>query len=158
MKIDVAAVRKTLKSFDFKTLFYEHLGWDKHQAHLDIPVDGNTVSLTAIAQKRGFVAFVCRSMLDRPTRLKIDHQVTKSVREHFVIYADEPSGQQVWHWVRREAGKPLASRDHRFDVSQSGDPLIQRLERIAVSMQEAGGCLFRRVAVRDGYDETGNTV
>ena len=136
MKIDVAAVRKTLKSFDFKTLFYEHLGWDKHQAHLDIPVDGNTVSLTAIAQKRGFVAFVCRSMLDRPTRLKIDHQVTKSVREHFVIYADEPSGQQVWHWVRREAGKPLASRDHRFDVSQSGDPLIQRLEQIAVTIQE----------------------
>jgi hypothetical protein len=47
MKIDVAAVRKTLKSFDFKTLFYEHLGWDKHQAHLDITVDGNAVSLTA---------------------------------------------------------------------------------------------------------------
>ena len=60
MKIDPAAVRQCLKSFDFKTLFYEHLGWDKHQAHLDIPVDGNTVSLTAIAQKRGFVAFVCR--------------------------------------------------------------------------------------------------
>ncbi len=136
MKIDVAAVRKCLKSFDFKTLFREHLGWDNHQAHLDIPVDGNTVNLIAIAQKRGFVAFVCRSILDRPIRLKIDHQVTKSVREHFIIYADESSGQQVWQWVRREAGKPLASRDHRFDVSQSGDPLIQRLERIAVSMQE----------------------
>ena len=149
MKIDVAAVRKTLKSFDFKTLFYEHLGWDKHQAHLDIPVDGNTVSLTAIAQKRGFVAFVCRSMLDRPTRLKIDHQVTKSVREHFVIYADEPAGQQVWHWVRRESGKPLASRDHRFDVSQSGDPLIQRLERIAVSMQEEEALTLPDIAGRN---------
>ncbi len=149
MKIDVAAVRKTLKSFDFKTLFYEHLGWDKHQAHLDIPVDGTTVSLTAIAQKRGFVAFVCRSMLDRPTRLKIDHQVTKSVREHFVIYADEPTGQQVWHWVRREAGKPLASRDHRFDVSQSGDPLIQRLERIAVSLQEEEALTLPDIAGRN---------
>jgi hypothetical protein len=149
MKIDVAAVRKTLKSFDFKTLFYEHLGWDKHQAHLDVPVDGNTVSLTAIAQKRGFVAFVCRSMLDRPTRLKIDHQVTKSVREHFVIYADEPAGQQVWHWVRRETGKPLASRDHRFDVSQSGDPLIQRLERIAVSMHEEEALTLPDVAGRN---------
>ena len=112
-------------------------------------MDGNTVSLTAIAQKRGFVAFVCRSMLDRPTRLKIDHQVTKSVREHFVIYADEPSGQQVWHWVRREAGKPLASRDHRFDVSQSGDPLIQRLERIAVSMQEEEALTLPDIAGRN---------
>ena len=59
MKIDFTAVRKALKAFDFKTLFYEHLGWDKHQANIDIPVNGSTVSLTAIAQKRGFVAFVC---------------------------------------------------------------------------------------------------
>lgn len=136
MKIDVAAVRKCLKSFDFKTLFREHLGWDNHQAQLDIPVDGATVRLTALAQKRGFVAFLCPSIPDRPTRLKIDHQITKSAREHFVIYADQPAGQQVWQWVRREPGKPLASRDHRFDASQSGDPLIQRLDQIAVSLDE----------------------
>jgi len=136
MKFDVAAVRNCLKSFDFQTLFREHLGWDNHQGRLDVSVDGNTVGLTAVAQKRGFVAFVCPSIPDRATRLKIDHRVTKSVREHFVIYADKPAGQQVWHWVRREPGKPLASRDHRFDTSQSGDPLIQRLNQIAVSIDE----------------------
>jgi len=136
MKIDVAAVRKCLKSFDFKTLFREHLGWDNHQTQLDIPVDGKTVRLTALAQKRGFVAFFCPSIPDRPTRLKIDHQITKSAREHFVIYADQSAGQQVWQWVRREPGKPLASRDHRFDASKSGDPLIQRLDQIAVSLDE----------------------
>lgn len=149
MKFNPENVRKCLKSFDFKTLFREHLGWDNHQAQLDVPVDGITVSLTAIAQKRGFVAFVCRSIPDRPTRLKIDHQVTKSVREHFAIYADEQSGQQVWHWVRRETGKPLASRDHRFDISQSGDPLIQRLERIAVSMEEEEGITLPDIAGRN---------
>ncbi|MBI2265266.1 MAG: hypothetical protein HYU64_08855 [Armatimonadetes bacterium] len=143
MKIDSAAVRKCLKSFDFKTLFREHLGWDNHHAQLDIPLpadrhgaDGSTVRLTAFAQKRGFVAFVCPSIPDRATRLKIDHQITRSAREHFVIYADQSSGQQVWQWVRREQGKPLASRDHRFDASQSGDRLIQRLEQIAVSLDE----------------------
>ncbi len=136
MRFEVAAVRKCLKSFDFKTLFREHLGWDNHQARLDVPVDGHTFGLTAVAQKHGFVAFVCHEIPDRTTRLKIDHKVTKSVREHFVIYANEAAGQQVWHWVRREPGKPLASRDHRFDVSQSGDPLIQRLNQIAVSLDE----------------------
>ncbi len=136
MKINTKAVRDCLKAFDFQTLFREHLGWDIHKAQLDILRDGQIYSLHAVSQKRGFVAFVCDSIPDRQTRLKIDHQVTKSVREHFVIYADEPAGQQVWHWVRRETGKPLASRDHRFDVSQSGDPLIQRLEHIAVSMEE----------------------
>jgi hypothetical protein len=136
MTIDTAAVRKCLKSFDFSTLFREHLGWDKHQATLDVPVDGSTVRLSAVAQKRGFVAFVCPSIPDRAIRLKIDHQVTKSAHEHFVIYTDQPGGQQVWHWVRREPGKPLASRDHRFDAAQSGDPLIQRLNQIAVSIDE----------------------
>lgn len=137
MKIDVPAVRKCLKSFDFKTLFREQLGWDNHHAQLDIPVNGQTVSLFAIAQKRGFVAFICDSHIpDRATRLKIDHQITKSAREHFVIYADKAAGQQVWQWVRREPGKPLASRDHRFDIHQSGDFLTQRLDQIAVDMEE----------------------
>lgn len=136
MKIDVTSVRKSLKAFDFRTLFREQLGWDNHQAQLDIPVDGNAVRLTAVAQKRGFVAYICPTIPDRATRLKIDHQVTKSAREHFIIYSDQPSGRQVWQWVRREPGKPLASRDHRFDATQSGDPLIQRLDQIAVAMDE----------------------
>lgn len=137
MRINVADVRRCLKSFDFKTLFREQLGWDNYQATLEIPVGGRTIPLSAIAEKRGFVAFVCDgSIPDRATRLKIDHQTTKSVREHLVIYADKGTGQQVWQWVRREQGKPLASRDHRFEVSQSGEPLIQRLDQIAVSLDE----------------------
>ena len=136
MKFENAAVRACLKTFNFSTLFREHLGWDNHHAKLDIPVGDTVFTLTAIAQKRGFVAYLCPTIPDRPTRLKIDHKVTRSVREHFVIYAHQEAGRQVWHWVRREPGKPLASRDHRFDVSQSGDPLIQRLDQIAVSMDE----------------------
>jgi hypothetical protein len=57
MKIDAAAVRKCLKSFDFATLFREHLGWDNHHARLDILAGETTFGLTAIAQKRGFVAY-----------------------------------------------------------------------------------------------------
>ncbi len=136
MKINCAEVRKCLKSFDFKTLFREHLGWDNHQAQLDVPIDGSTIRLNAVAQKRGFIAFVCPSIPDRATRLKLDHQIAKSAREHFVIYTDEPAGQQVWQWVRREPGRPKTSRDHRFEVSQPGERLIQRLEQIAVSLTE----------------------
>ncbi len=136
MKLDQAAVRKCLKAFDFDTLFREHLGWDKHKTDMSVLVDGQTFVLTAVAQKRGFVAYSCPSLPDRNVRLKIDHQVTKSTKEHFVIYCDKAAGVQVWHWVRRETGKPAASRDHRFDTSQPGDRLIQRLEQIAVSLKE----------------------
>ena len=47
MKIDAAAVRQCLKSFDFTTLFREHLGWDNLQTSLSVAVDGHTFSLTA---------------------------------------------------------------------------------------------------------------
>ena len=53
-----------------------------------------------------------------------------------MIYADKSAGQQVWQWVRREPGKPLASRDRRYDVSQRGDSLIQALEQIAIGIDE----------------------
>lgn len=66
MKINVPEVRRCLKSFDFTTLFREQLGWDKHQAQLDVPVDGNTVRLSAVAQKRGFVAYICPSITSTP--------------------------------------------------------------------------------------------
>ncbi|MEW6380496.1 MAG: transposase [bacterium] len=148
MKIDFAQVRECLKSFDFNTLFREHLGWDNYQSQIDIPVDGSSIRLATIAQKRGFVAFICDSIPDRSTRLKIDHQITKSVREHFVIYADQPSGRQVWQWVRREPGKPMSSRDHHFDVHQSGDRLIQRLEQIAISLDEEENITIVDVAGR----------
>jgi len=136
MNIDAARVRGLLKGFDFKTLFREQLGWDNYSSQLDIPIDGSAYRLTAIAEKRGFVAYVCTNIPERAIRLKIDRQVTKSVREHLVVYADRDEGQQVWHWVRREAGRPLASRDHRFDASKTGDPLIQKLETLAFSLEQ----------------------
>ena len=136
MKIDAAAVRQCLKSFDFTTLFREHLGWDNLQTSLSVAVDGHTFSLTSVAHKRNCVAYVCQSIPNRPVRVKIDHQVTKSTKEHFVVYCDPVAGQQVWNWVRREPGRPIASRDHRVDISQSGDRLIQRLEQIAVRLEE----------------------
>ncbi len=136
MKIDVSSVRRLLKAFDFKTLFREQLGWDKHQAELALSLDGETHMLTAVAEKRGFAVYVCPTIPDRPTRLRLDRQVTKSSREHLIIYADKARGEQLWEWVRREPGKPAASRDYRLSASQSGDLLIQKLEMLVIALDE----------------------
>lgn len=136
MKIDVPSVRRLLKEFDFKTLFREQLGWDNYQARLDIPLDGTTYSLSAIAEKRGFQVYTCTTIPDRPTRLRLDRQVTKSAREHLIIYTDVARKEQLWEWVRREPDKPAASRDYRFNAGQSGDALIQKLEALAIALDE----------------------
>jgi hypothetical protein len=145
---DKKAVRKALKEFDFGTLFREHLGWDNYQTRLEISVGDKIYSLTAIAQKRGFIAYTCPQIPDRSIRRKIDHQITKSTREHFVVYCNKDQGQQVWQWVRRETGKPIASRDHRFDIQTAGDSLIQRLNQIAVGVNEEEGITLIDIAGR----------
>jgi hypothetical protein len=148
MNIDSTAVRKCLKAFDFTTLFREHLGWDVHEAHLEIPVEGDRFKLNAVAEKRGFVAYLCEGIPTRAVRMKIDRVVTKSSREHFIIYSDQSQGLQVWQWVRREAGKPLTSRDHRFDSRRTGDALIQRLEKVAIALDEEDSLSLVDVAGR----------
>lgn len=136
MTFDVASVRKCLKSFDFSTLFREHLGWDNYQAKRDIAVGTDTIHLNAIAKKKGFHAYICPVIPDRNVRRKVDHQITKIAHEHFIVYYDQLAGQQVWQWVRREPGKPIAPRDHWFDIKTTGDGLIQRLRQIDVSIDE----------------------
>ncbi|HOI82529.1 MAG TPA: hypothetical protein PLK59_09605 [Synergistales bacterium] len=136
MQVNVAEARKCLRDFNLQTLFREHLGWDNCRTRVDVTVGDYSITLVGVAQKRGFTAFSCSSIPDRAMRLKIDHQVARSSREHLIIYSDQDKGQQIWQWIRREPGLPMASRELRFDINQSGDLLIQRLEQIAVSLEE----------------------
>jgi len=136
MEFNTEAVRECLKQGDLKTLFLEHLGWDRHSGQLEISVDDHDYTLTAVAQKRGFAVYTCPVIPDRKTRLKIDRKLTPSAREHLLIYIDAQRGEQVWQWVRRELGKPPASRELALHKGQSGEPLVQRLRTIAVSLEE----------------------
>src|SRR5690242_9272011 len=55
MGINTTNVRKGLQAFDLQRVFVEELGWDRHASAMQIPLDGRTYPLSAIAQKRGMV-------------------------------------------------------------------------------------------------------
>lgn len=133
--------RDLLRQFDFKTLFIEELGWDHHKASLELPIDGQVFVLTAIAQKRGMVAYLCpsldgKSIPDYQTRRRIETQAAKSTHEHLIIYTDTDKTTQIWQWVKREAGKPTACREHTYHRHQPGDALIQKLQGLFFSIEE----------------------
>ena len=138
--------QELLKDFDFETLVIEELGWDHHSERINTQIretdgDENEYQLTAIAQKRGVVVFLCSTTADGdipdyPTRCKIEQQVAQSVHEHLIIYTDAENTTQIWQWVKREPGKPLARREHRYDHGQSGESLIQKLQRITFDIDE----------------------
>ncbi len=141
MQINLPEIRQYLRASAFESIFIEELGWDYHTQVLSVTVDETDYQLTAIAQKRGLVVFQSTASLDGQipdytTRRKIQKQVAKSVHEHFIIYTDAQRKTQVWQWVKHEAGKPTASREHRYQITQSGDSLIQKLKTLAFGLQE----------------------
>ena len=163
MQINRDQIRQLLRDFDFETLMSE-LGWDHHTAELNTQIretdgDENEYQLTAIAHKRGMVVFLCSATADGgipdyPTRRKIEQQVAQSVHEHLIIYTDTANTTQIWQWVKREPGKPIARREHRYHRGQSGEALIQKLETITFSLAEEEGVTLPDVTrrVRAAFD------
>jgi hypothetical protein len=141
MSLDIARIRQSLQSFDFRKLFIQELGWDKHTANLVVAVEAQTFSLQPIAEKRGFQVFECPpgatgTFPDHPTRSKIERQVAKSAHEHIIIYTDAAKSVQKWQWVRRELGRPLARREYDFFKGHTGELLSQKLQYLAVDLAE----------------------
>ncbi len=144
MRPDASRLRQCLQDFDFRTLFIQELGWDKHTARLPVLVDGKTYHLLTIAEKRGFQVFVCPvtddgSVPDHLTRGKIERKVAKFAHEHIIIYVDANKSVQKWQWVRRELGRPLARREYEFVRGQTGELLVQKLQFLAVGLSEEEG-------------------
>jgi hypothetical protein len=159
MTIDKTRARQFLVRWDLRGLFIEELGWDHHQAALEIMIDGNPVLLSALAHKRGLVAYHCpvpagQRLFDYPRRRKIERLVAKSVHEHLIVFTDENKGIQIWQWVKREAGKPAACREHIYHRNQSGDALLQKLESIVFTLGEEERLTLPEVTgrTRSGFD------
>jgi hypothetical protein len=153
--INPSRARGLLAVFDLSCLFIEEMGWDRIQGALEIRQGDDEICLTAIAQKRGMVAYhysiaAGQSFPDRSTRMKIERQVAKSTFEHLIIFTDSTKGTQIWQWVKREPGRPASCREHTYRIGQPGDALIQKLEALAFTLQEEEQLTLTDVTRRAG--------
>ncbi|MBI5445656.1 MAG: SAM-dependent methyltransferase, partial [Deltaproteobacteria bacterium] len=160
MTVNPTKARHYLKNFKLEDLFIDELGWDRHAGELQVPVDGHTYRLRAVAEKRGAQVFVCEPGLDgkipdRALRMKIERQLTKSAYEHLVVFADADRSVQIWQWVARQPGQPAAYREHHYHArSQSGDALIDKFSGIAFSLDDEQELTLTGVMrrLRDEFD------
>ena len=159
MTLNQTNCRQLLKQFDFRNLFVQELGWDNHKATLQIAVDDKQHQLTAVAQKRGMVAYQCAAPVgchlpEYAVRRKIEQQVAKAAHEHLIIFTDTAQTTQIWQWVKREPSKPAACREHHYNKSQSGEALLQKLQSIAFTLDEEETLVLTDVtrSVRAGFD------
>jgi hypothetical protein len=141
MQIDFNRIRDCLKRFEFQKLFVEELGWDKPPSDAGVTVGGKRYTLRAVAQKRGFVVYEWTAPANEPIPdstlgRKIDRELTKQTREHVIIFTDAARSTQVWQWVKRDERRTLACRRHTFHVDQPGESLLQKLDKLFVSLDE----------------------
>ncbi len=141
MGLDRNATKQRIKAFDFGDLFTQELGWDHHKGSLTAHLPDRDVVLNAVAQKRGFAVWHCptssgQKLPDSAVRRRIERELTKAAHEHILIFTDAAQSMQVWQWVRREAGKPTRVRETLWAKDQPGELLVQKLERLFVSLDE----------------------
>jgi hypothetical protein len=140
MPLDFQRARPLLQQGKLTKLFVEELGWEPCRQKLTLSAGEIDYPFTAVAEKRGFTAWLCTSaggrLPDHTTRLKLDRALTQTSFEHLIVFATHDYAQQSWVWVRREPGRPLSARTHEFNRSQPGDSLLQKLQILYVSLEE----------------------
>ncbi|MHB1359802.1 MAG: Eco57I restriction-modification methylase domain-containing protein [Rhodocyclaceae bacterium] len=141
MTIDAARFQKLLNDLKLEQLFNE-LGWDRASLKpQELPVSGETFTLTAIAQKRGVAVLRCTpdgagNIPPRPTLLKIEKEALKLAHEHLLVFADAAQSMLTWLWVSRAPGQPTITRTHTWHKGTSGESLRQKLNQIIWSLAE----------------------
>ena len=142
INLSTPRVRHYLQHCELEKMLVEELGWDRHAATLEIPIDGHVYTLQGFAEKRGVQIFLCMpdgegKIPDYATRRKIEKKATKAAYEHLIIYIDRDKTTQVWQWVSRQPGLPVACREHTYHPGrQTGDSLIRKLQTIAIPLNE----------------------
>jgi hypothetical protein len=114
--------------------------WHSTSPALTLRAGESDYVFTALAEKRGFTAWLCESptggLPDHATRLKLDRKLSETSFEHLIVFVTGDRSGQSWMWVRREQGKPLAARTHEYHRGQPGDSLLQKLQILYVSLEE----------------------
>lgn len=135
-----ATLKQRLETRAFTDLFVEELGWDRLRgsAAQQLAVDGETVRLEGLAQKREVPVYLLRAdtLPDRNRRRRIERELSRRQLEHLLIFLDEASGAQVWQWVKREAGKPDRVREHPWRPGMAVEGLRQKLDALQFTLEE----------------------
>ena len=159
MNLSIPRVRNYLMDCELEALFVEELGWSRHSGEFSVDVGEETFVLRALAELKGVQIFECHTdpndqLPDYPTRQKIEKQAAKLAHEHLIIFVNADRTEQRWQWVAREQGRPPAYREYLYTSGQPGDGLIQKLNTITFSIDEAEGIdlVGTVIKMRDAFD------
>jgi hypothetical protein len=154
-KITKSQFKEFVQQFKFKELF-NHLGWDLDNYTQSIEIDKVNYTLTSVAKKSVFKIFICKSennnIPNYAQRVKIEKQITKSFREHIIIFIDESKKEQIWQYVVREIGKPNRPKQIQYKNDKEPELLYQRASGLFFELDEEENITIIDVTQRVGQN------
>jgi hypothetical protein len=155
-KLNLEKLRKHIQGFEFQALFNE-LGWDNAKLKKSIVVNENDYSLTAIAEKRGFIVFTCQSdkFPSQAERKKIAYQIGTIYHEHLIIYFN--TEKQIWQISVKELNKPIQYKETEYYSHQEPKLLLSRLRGIFFTLDEEDNIYLVDVTNRVNNNFNANT-
>jgi RNA polymerase sigma factor (sigma-70 family) len=138
--LDTVRARACLERSDFRTLFREELGWDNQTLRKPVEVLGITYQLTAIAEKRGLVAFECSPGPDgripsAAVRHSIEQGAAAAAYEHLLIFVNRARTEHLWLPGRADAsGSRYPAR--RYFAAQLGEGVMQLLRSLRFALDQ----------------------
>jgi hypothetical protein len=151
MKLKRELVIKYLKDFDFESLFIEVIQWEPSEsATIYIEVDGELFTLEPIIEKNNITVIKCivENIPSKTVISSIESQLTST---HLLIIADASKTEQVWIW-KDPIKKKSQPKLHYYDVNQSAEPLIQKLEPLFSSFDEISTHISKVSDINKGFN------
>ncbi|MFM7384012.1 MAG: ATP-binding protein, partial [Microcystaceae cyanobacterium] len=151
MKLKRELVTKYLKNFDFESLFIEVIQWEpSHAATIYVEVEGELFTLKPIIEKKNITVIQClvEEIPSKTVIASIESQITST---HLLIIADVNKTEQVWVW-KDPTQKKARPKLHYYDVHQSAEPLIQKLEPLFSSFDETATHIDKVSDINRGFN------
>lgn len=142
MNVNAGRVRQCLRDFDFNNLFIQELNWSHcSNRPIDLELDGNIARLSPFAELGGVVVYQVEllnsgEIPSSSLRRQIENKVKQITHEHIIIFVDADKNKSVWQWIRRGGGQRTATREYPYYKGQQGDFLLQKLDGIALDIEE----------------------
>lgn len=161
MKADLQKIKRYLKTCQFTQIFNQELGWDNPlDAPYKIPFEGQVYTFIPIAQKRGFGIYLhtFQGRIPEERVLKqLDRDLSFKMASHLTIFVDAKQENQVWLWVKQVPEDKKArsvARVHRYNRNQNGESLVQKIDRLFISLDEEDDITLTSVLdrVMQGFD------
>ncbi len=145
--LDRTVLHDHLAACRFSELFTQDMGWDwpaGANAHpFPITIDGRAFEFRTVAHKRGVGVLHCTPRDPGPLpppslRGRLEREVAKKIHEHIIIFTDAANTIQVWQTALRRAGLPIRRSEYTLHLAAgaTGEPLAQRLEKLAFTLDE----------------------